>query len=84
MSWSAVDTGISTHLYGVHFLNQMEGWIVGQGGLILHTKDRGVTWEIEESSIDTDLHHVAYVKGLGVVVLGANGTILKREVAAQS
>ena len=62
----------------------MEGWIVGQGGLILHTKDRGVIWEIEESGIDEDLYHVTHVEGLGVVVLGANSTILRRKVAVQS
>ena len=62
----------------------MEGWIVGEGGLILHTKDRGATWEIEESGTGEDLYHVDYVEGLGVVVLGANGTILNRKLSAES
>lgn len=76
LAWSAANTGISTHLYGVSFINKMEGRIVGEGGLILHTKNRGATWEIEESGTDEDLYHVDYVEGLGIVVLGAHGTIL--------
>jgi photosystem II stability/assembly factor-like uncharacterized protein len=62
----------------------MEGWIVGEGGLILHTKDRGETWEVEISGTDEDLYHVDYVEGLGIVVLGANGTVLKRKVNVES
>ena len=62
----------------------MEGWIVGEGGLILHTKDRGETWLIEESGTSEDLYHVEHVEGFGIVVLGAHGTILKRKIETQS
>ena len=82
--WSAVNTGISTHLYDISFINKMEGWIVGEGGLILHTTDRGATWVIEESGTDENLYHVDHVEGLGIVVLGAHGTILKRKLGTQS
>ena len=62
----------------------MEGWIVGEGGIILYTKDSGATWEIEASGTSEDLYHVDYVEGLGIVVLGENGTILKRKIETES
>lgn len=75
---------ISTHLYDVFFINKMEGWIVGEDGLILHTKDRGATWEIEVSGTDEDLYHIDYVEGFGIVVLGGHGTIMKRKLNTES
>ena len=62
----------------------MEGWIVGENGLILHTNDSGTTWEVEISGVETNLYHVAYIKGFGLFVLGENGTILKRKIDSQS
>ena len=62
----------------------MEGWIVGEKGLILHTKDSGETWVIEGSGTDEDLYHVDHVEGLGIVVLGAHGIVLKRKLEIQS
>ncbi|HIF08794.1 MAG TPA: hypothetical protein EYQ81_02410, partial [Sneathiellales bacterium] len=31
-------------LFSVTFINNKQGWVVGQGGLILHTTDSGDTW----------------------------------------
>ena len=62
----------------------MEGWIVGEKGLILYTKDGGETWVIKESGTGEDLYHVDPVEGLGIVVLGAHGTVLKRKLETQS
>lgn len=63
--------------------NKQEGWIVGENGLILHTKDRGKTWEKEKSGVKEKLTHISYIDGFGLLILGENGTLLKRTLNAE-
>jgi hypothetical protein len=42
-NWDAVETGVKSPLWGVAFINELEGWAVGgeaeeggEGGVILH------------------------------------------------
>jgi photosystem II stability/assembly factor-like uncharacterized protein len=39
-------------LNGVYFVNDNEGWIVGEFGKIFHTTDGGDTWEKQENVLD--------------------------------
>jgi photosystem II stability/assembly factor-like uncharacterized protein len=45
----AFPTGINLYTYGIHFVNPLEGWVIGDGGLegdkIFKTSDGGQTWE---------------------------------------
>ncbi|MFQ5605052.1 MAG: WD40/YVTN/BNR-like repeat-containing protein, partial [bacterium] len=36
-------------LRDMYFVDASTGWLVGSGGMILHTKDGGETWEIQEN-----------------------------------
>ena len=40
-----------THFTDLHFVNHKQGWVVGEGGLIVHTADGGKTWKQQE--VDT-------------------------------
>ncbi|MCX6271661.1 MAG: YCF48-related protein [Bacteroidetes bacterium] len=42
-SWIPQNSGTTSSLYGVSFINENEGWIVGSNGLILHTTTGGFT-----------------------------------------
>jgi photosystem II stability/assembly factor-like uncharacterized protein len=51
LKWNALierivkDTGyVEPNLNAVHFSSSDLGWVVGEFGLVLHTKDRGKTW----------------------------------------
>ena len=43
-------SGTDAALYGVRFVDEDHGWVVGQDGLILHTADGGKTWKKQESN----------------------------------
>lgn len=43
-SWRQVEIPVSTDLLAVQFINPKQGWIGGDGGVILHTRDGGNTW----------------------------------------
>lgn len=58
-TWSRVTVpGEKSELYHVDFVNDETGWIVGDKGLILATKDGGQTWTKQNSGTDVGLFNV--------------------------
>ena|SRR3989441_7934663 len=50
--WEPVNVKEDLELMAVHFVSADEGWVAGgknalNGGVILHTKDGGATWEVQ-------------------------------------
>ena len=43
-SWQQVVVPVSSDLVAVHFLNPMQGWVVGHDGVVLHSSDGGMHW----------------------------------------
>ena len=53
-TWQMQESGVNDLIWGIHFINDNEGWAVGQesnAGFILHTTNGGVTF-VEEEQID--------------------------------
>jgi photosystem II stability/assembly factor-like uncharacterized protein len=46
---------------GIYFSDQMNGWAVGNSGIILHTSDGGNSWNVQESGTKIPLHCVHFV-----------------------
>ena len=55
-TWQMQESGVNDLVWGIHFINDNEGWAVGQEanntGFILHTTNGGVT-DVNETSIAT-------------------------------
>ena len=51
-NWQTQESGVNDLLWGIHFINDNEGWVVGQissqYGVILHTTTGGLVTEIDE------------------------------------
>lgn len=61
----------------VSFTNELNGWIVGNDGIILHTLDGGKNWEIQARNLTVaDLRKVSAVDANHAVACGSNGTII--------
>jgi len=43
--WKQAEVPVSSTLTSIHFTDEKSGWVVGHGGVILHTKNGGITWE---------------------------------------
>jgi photosystem II stability/assembly factor-like uncharacterized protein len=54
-SWNLKRPAGDDSWQGVYFINEFEGWVVGDG--ILHTKDGGDTWEYQVPSADRNAGH---------------------------
>ncbi|HEY53423.1 MAG TPA: DNRLRE domain-containing protein [Caldilineae bacterium] len=76
-SWQQFPSGLTTALYGVHFLNANDGWAVGDGGAILHSADGGQTWTAQSSGVGTTLNAVRmFADGQHGLVVGDAGVVL--------
>jgi photosystem II stability/assembly factor-like uncharacterized protein len=67
----------SVDLYGISFVNDQEGWIVGANSVILHTADGGATWSPQTSGGLTNLTAVQFLAdGRRGWAVGDQGVIL--------
>ena len=67
---------VNENFYGVEIVND-SAWIVGYYGTILHSVDRGQTWEIQSSPTRNALFTVRFVSALKGWVSGSYGTALQ-------
>jgi photosystem II stability/assembly factor-like uncharacterized protein len=58
------------------FTTSKKGWVVGENGSIFHTDDGGLTWDIQNSSTDTELRGIHFITSERGWVVGDKGTIL--------
>ncbi len=64
----------ATGLRGLTFLNDREGWIVGDAGQIYHTTDGGSSWVRQESGVTALLTAVSFANPRDGCVAGYKGT----------
>lgn len=43
-SWAQASVPVAVTLTAIHFPTETQGWVVGHGGIILHSSDAGMTW----------------------------------------
>jgi photosystem II stability/assembly factor-like uncharacterized protein len=77
------ETSINENFYGVHIVDN-RAWIVGYYGTILHSPDRGRTWEIQRSLTKSALFSVKFVDPVNGWIVGSYGTILHSTDAGKS
>jgi photosystem II stability/assembly factor-like uncharacterized protein len=71
-------------LYHVDFVNDENGWIVGDGGLIIRTQDGGLTWSVQNSGTKVSLFNVDFRDKSDGIIVGSEGTILRTENGGQT
>lgn len=71
----AKEPAFQENFYGVQILDN-RAWIVGYYGTILHSKDKGISWEIQSSPTPSALFRVRFVNGEKGWISGSYGTLL--------
>lgn len=70
-------SGVEAALRGIFFdPDTGHGWVVGMEGVILHTTDKGVNWENQESGVAGDLYCVYFVNENEGWAAGDGGTVI--------
>lgn len=78
---------LSEFLYSIHFINQNEGWVAGNNGVIAKTADGGLTWDELSTGITVNLKSIYFVNssdGWAVGYSDGNGIIIKSTDGGQS
>ncbi|HUU85824.1 MAG TPA: YCF48-related protein, partial [Phycisphaerae bacterium] len=74
-AWPA-DAPPDVRLNGVWFVDSTTGWVVGDGGTILHTPDGGRTWDRQAGGTEANLQAVRFVdSSTGWVAGGEPGSL---------
>ena len=71
----AKEPALQENFYGVQILGSRV-WIVGYYGTILHSKDSGSTWEIQQSPTRNALFQVRFLNGEEGWISGSYGIVL--------
>ena len=75
--WEVVrEPDASLYYHDVMFVNQLEGWIVGDSGTVLHTSNGGTRWERQTTGLVQSLSCVYFVDSKAGWVAGKGATVL--------
>lgn len=77
--WAPRDSNTKEMLTSISFIDEKYGWAAGHGGIIIHTRDGGASWEVqrESSTENLPLFDIQFVsRDLGYAS-GAYDTFLK-------
>lgn len=65
----------SYHLSAILFKDAMNGWAVGEKGLVIYTDDGGKHWASYDSFTSEDLRCISFAPAGNILVAGDNGTL---------
>lgn len=83
-NWSALESGITSSLYGVDFLDENIGMAVGDSGVILRTYDGGQAWEKVNSGVTQCLNSISFIDAKNIIAVGDDALILKSQDGGNS
>jgi photosystem II stability/assembly factor-like uncharacterized protein len=58
--WEKIESPTTQNLQKIIFLDSLNGWAVGDSGIIIHTSDAGNSWAIQNSGINLNLQSVSF------------------------
>ena len=58
--WEKIQSPTTKNLQKIVFVDSLTGWAVGDSGVIIHTSNAGLNWEIQNSDINLDLFSVSF------------------------
>jgi len=77
-TWTQAKVPVSTDLVALSFASSQAGWAVGHGGVVLHTRDGGSTWEKQLDGVQASQLAVDFYTRNPERVVDAEG-FLKKE-----
>ena len=76
-TWIRMNTGNTSEMYRIHFVDAFTGWAVGNNSSIIKTTDGGQTWANQSSGVGTGLEDIHFPTATTGFVVGSNGVIRK-------
>ena len=76
VSWVTLNSGVTSNLNDLSFIDSETGWICGDNGVILKTSDGGSNWTAQVSGITSNLNGISFVNSISGWAVGDGGVIL--------
>ncbi len=78
-NWQQAQVPVQVTLTGVYFLNSQLGWAVGHDATILHTRDGGTTWQIQQylPELEKPLFDIVFEDEQHGIAVGAYGQVFR-------
>lgn len=74
--WTALASGTANSLWGMYFVDDNTGWVVGDGGTIRKTTNGGTSWTAQTSASSAFLNQVRFTDANNGWIVGDGGEIL--------
>ncbi len=77
--WQQANVPVQTTLTSVFFFGKQLGWAVGHDATILHTKDSGLTWQVQQykPELEKPLLDIVFKSPLEGIAIGAYGLFFR-------
>lgn len=77
--WQQANVPVQTTLTSVYFVNEQLGWAVGHDATILHSKDGGLNWQIQQflPALEKPLLDVYFENAQQGIAIGAYGQFFR-------
>jgi photosystem II stability/assembly factor-like uncharacterized protein len=76
-TWAMQSTPTTQGLYGIHFTDTSNGWVVGDAGVILKTVNAGNNYTTQTSGTSRHLSSVYFANTTTGLAVGDSGTVLR-------
>jgi photosystem II stability/assembly factor-like uncharacterized protein len=83
-TWTSQNSGVSAWLQDVSFADSVNGWIAGDGGVILSTTNGGLVWTKDLTSFTNKLSGIKAISSTKALAIGNDGIILIKRNSSSS
>lgn len=84
ITWNSNLLDFIPRLNDLSFVNNQEGWICGDEGIIAHTTNAGKTWNTQITNVTENLSAIHFLDNQQGFAGGTNGTLLKTTDGGQT
>jgi photosystem II stability/assembly factor-like uncharacterized protein len=74
-TWNLLNSGITTSLNSIYFVDSLLGYAAGESGIVLKTTDAGITWTPKSTGSDSFLNQIKFFNANNGIVVGNAGKI---------
>lgn len=78
-TWTRIPISYKEELYHLDFVNNDDGWIVGDKGLVLYTNDGGISWGRQPTGTTLSLFNIDFRDKENGIIVGSSGLILRTD-----
>jgi photosystem II stability/assembly factor-like uncharacterized protein len=59
--WIKLESPVDTFLRNLIFVDSLTGWAAGENGKIIHTTDGGITWDVQNTNVESFITDIFFI-----------------------